>query len=387
MSLSLILLVVTSLALDPQTCHGSNISIGGLFATELGGRYWENEALSAARIAVLNINGDSTILSGVKLTLSLVDTSIAESLCTISNVSTESIAAVKENLLRSTIEQEINRSKPVAMIGPAFTNETKMVTRILDSHGVLLMGYSSEDTALSDKSLYPLYSRVCPSVADSGKALADIAELLKIRSCQIIVENSHTYSDISRSFQAAALGKIRIEKNYTWNFGNETELKVLIRNFSRLSMLSTNVFLFMSTGSKIAFFNEVELIQISEEYFWISTDFELPLNNAQHLPDSYIGISYEANTTTAAFQMLQSVWASLPSSSYPGLEQLASNVYISAAYDAVYAVAHALDLVVRSGAEQAWNSTAMLGALRQVKFEGASGYISFNSNRDQEVTR
>ncbi|EKX31913.1 hypothetical protein GUITHDRAFT_121912 [Guillardia theta CCMP2712] len=387
MSVSLILLlVVTSLALNPPTCYGSNISIGGLFATELGGRYWENEALSAARIAVLNINGDSTILSGVKLTLNLVDTSIAESLCTISNVSTQSIAAVKENLLRSTIEQEINRSKPVAMIGPAFTNETKMVTRILDSHGVLLMGYSSDDTAFSDKSLYPLYSRVCPSVADSGKALADIAELLKIRSCQIIVENSHAYSDISQSFQAAVLGKVRIEKNYTWNFGNETELKVLVRNFSRLSMLSTNVFLFMSTGSKIAFFNEVELIQVSDEYSWLSTDFDVPLN-AKHLPDSYIGISYQANTTTAAFQKLQSVWTSLPSSSYPGLEQLASNVYISAAYDAVYAVAHALDVVVRSDAEQAWNSTAMLGALSQVKFEGASGYISFNSNNDLGVTR
>eukprot|EP00960_Hanusia_phi_P067534 766649-Hanusia_phi.AAC.6 len=367
-------------------CHANNISIGGLFATELGSLYWENAALSAARIAILSINEDSAILPNFKLSLNVIDTSISESLCTISNVSSQSIHAVKERLIRSAIESEINRSHPVAMIGPAFSNETMIVNKILDAYGILQMGYSTEDLSLSNKSLYPLYSRVCPSAADTGRAFADIAYLLKIKHCQIIVENARTYSDLSDSFQAAVFGKVRIEENYTWNFGNETELRILISKFSSLSMLSTNVFLFLSLESKIVFFQEISLMNISDKYFWFSTDFEVPLN-FKNLPDSYIGISYEANSTAVAFQKLRSVWSSLPRSAYPGVDQLESNVYIPAAYDAVYAIALAIQEVVKNGADQVHNSTALMAALRRVNFEGATGPISFKFNNDLGLTR
>ena len=52
-------------------------------------------------------------------------------------------------------------------------------------------------------------------------------------------------------------------------------------------------------------------------------------------------------------------------------------------YDAVMSLAYALQAVTESGASVE-NSTALLGAMREVEFDGASGKVAFDALLDRQ---
>ncbi len=374
---SLSFLVVPSASVAQFNAHETvhpqqtTIKLGGLFP--LSGRLAGGgvERRAAAQMAIDQINANTSFLSNVKLELLVKDTKT-------------------DPATGTTVANEAISAGVVGIIGAASSSVSKAIATVAAQKKIPQISYSSTSPSLSDKQLYPYFMRVVPPDSQQGSALAHIIQNFKFTDIATI-STSDDYG----------LGGIGVVENVSKTLGINVATKQ--RFTPGAADVTTQLQAIKDSGAKvivintviqdaITVFSQMSKVGISPKngYTWFGTDG--PTQEAVFANDTKIKDALQGMVGTApnrgsgsSFDAFVNLWKTCngkTSTDYAGCGDTTPNTYAPFAYDAVYAFAHAIDKMLK--ANQAVNDGAkLLETLKGLKFQGATGLITFDKNGDR----
>ena len=128
-------------------------------------------------------------------------------------------------------------------------------------------------------------------------------------------------------------------------------------------------------------------MSINEDFQWIGTSYTA---HDGYTPETMeqlkgmVGIEFQFNQG-AQYESFLDLWESCngqTQAQYAGCGDREPNLYAPFAYDAVYAFARALDNIIKAELD-ASDGDLLLQELYGLRFEGATGLVSFDSNGDR----
>jgi len=360
----------------------STLTIGGMFP--LTGRLASGgvQREAAARIAVENINADPTILPSTTLEMIVQDTH------------TQPSFGLQIMLDFATIGVS-------GVIGAASSSVSGVAAMAGSIYDIPQISYSSTSSELSNKEIYPFFSRVVPPDSQQGEALA--------RLCAYF-----GWDRVAALSTTDAIGTQTIE--IFTNMAEKEGIRILSYNTfppntrpsgsgpnPDMDSLRSSLLTIKSTGAKIiliaalvgdaqvALREAVNLGMTGPDVVFVGTDavvqeglflnedgsFDSETANALRgmigsRPKSASGPLYEAFLDD---------WEMRDPSQYPGAGTRSINAFAPFAYDVIYTFARAADQIFRNGEE--FTHSHYLEVIRGIEFEGLTGDIRFQPNGDR----
>ncbi|MHA2251444.1 MAG: ABC transporter substrate-binding protein [Candidatus Kariarchaeaceae archaeon] len=353
----------------------AEIKLGGLFPLTgtLSGGGVEREA--AFRMAIEEINEDTTLLPDSELTYLVKDTNTDPA--TGVSVAGELISWGADGLVGAA-------SSSVSMAvasGPAKTSKVPQIS------------YSSTNALLSDKATYPYFLRVAPPDSIQGVALANIVDEMGWKHVSTLATSDDYGQGGIEVFEdaATALG-ITIEESQ--KFAREetdvkSQLQVIKDGDAKVIVLNVIV-----GDAKTVFAQAADIGLTAEEgYIWVGTDG--PTQSQVFEGDAALEAAMQGMIGTrpntgfgTVYDDFVTMWSDCKGSDSTEYEGCGPddlpNTYATFAYDAVYAFAHAFEAMIADDAAYPFDGDLLLAELYKTDFTGATGPVSFNVDGDRE---
>ena len=361
MGLMLLSMMATNIKAMPQKTHAlpAEIKIGGVFPITARPDAGPDRR-DGFLIAITEINnqtGDDRILpEGVTLVSNVQDDL---------NTAAGGTAAA-ETLLAWGVD---------IVLGSSGSSVSAAMASALTPTKVVQISYASSSPALSDRSLYPYFMRVCASDADQGLAIAKLVSAFGWTRGAVIHTSDSYGTGLIEIFKEAYTGEILTDQAFE---AGATDVSAQVQSIKDKDpeFIVGN---FIDEDAKTVMKKAHDLGML--DYVWITTDgwstqatiTDVKVKEAMNYsigsnpaPATGTGLS-DFNTT-----WFDPVWSWLET---PGNSQDTGtpfNSYAPFSYDAVYVAAKGL------AAAGTTDGDALLTALYTVTHEGATGTIEFN---------
>ena len=347
----------------------TDIKLGGLFPLTgtLAGGGVEREA--AFRIAIEEINADSTLLPDHTLVPLIKDTGTDPA--TGAQVAGEVISDGAVGIVGAA-----SSSVSIAIAsGPAKTSKVPQIS------------YSSTNADLSDKDTYPYFLRVVPPDSVQGVALANIADEMGWGQVATLASSDDYGAGGIGNFETAA-GDLGIDILASEKFTQgATDIKTQLQNIkdSGAKIIVLNVIV----GDAITVFSQAGDLALTSEngYHWVGTDGSTQaavFENSTTVKTNMQGMIGTAPNRGSGdvFEAFLDIWEDKDPADYAGAGDRTPNTYATFAYDAVYTFAHAFAAMIEAGTDYT-DGDALLAELYNTDFTGATGPLTFDENGDR----
>ena len=326
-----------------------------------------------------------------------------------------------------------NGSGVHAVIGAACTDASASAADYLTKFQIPQLSPSSTGSALSDGVAYPFFARTPPSDAWQSFALADVIEhLLKAeRVATVNYEEAHWTSTMQAFADEANTRSLRVLASTSFT-NDQTNLSSHVDVLRRSGALV--VVLFAPAAEASRFINATQAAGL-DDIVWVGSESvtlavrDMVTGNSDQASRlrgfAGIGASGAAGDAYTAFQSRLSafkatvmgygwctaetdddgryLWASdVPSwvaQALPTItgqphtvstclwagDDAANDFYAAFAYDAVYAMAYAIERTLAAAPHDPIDGTTLMGQLLNTTFLGATGLVAFDKNGDRDA--
>eukprot|EP00960_Hanusia_phi_P066310 766373-Hanusia_phi.AAC.3 len=357
------------------------IVVGGMYVVSWNKGYADADAAAAAMVAAMMINEDQTLLSGIDFRLEIGDTSAVRAISQNGFLTAGNFQLVRQNAM-SAIVKNLSVNGATAVVGPGFSSETLLTLTAMKNLDLNMfdISYSSTSDVLSNMTKYPNFARTCPSDNLQGQAIADVLGHFQWKRCQLIGCQDVYCTGLAQKFllRSQELG-IVVEQTYFWEFGNPSGTRSLLTNMYQNCSNSRLYILAMHNTDALELFDAANAIGAAGDIIWLGSESVTSL--ASGLPVGYLGMKVGFNETSPQFKRMTDFWGKLDPNEYPGLKNVYTNPYLVLSYDATYAIARAFDIMIKKE-KSIINVTAIEETFRSLRFNGASGLVSFSQNLD-----
>lgn len=177
--------------LPPGSLSKVPVYLGGMFPlSKSEDAVWSRPGiLQGALMALERINQDFRILKNYTLELIIKDTQCKTALIL--------------NAFIEFVSQSHNKSI-VGILGPACSVQTEIIAEVSPLYNTIVMGYSVEGVALTDREKYPLFFRTSPSYADFKYAYATLFEFFKWKQYASLTDTNYVSSTVTATHQHLA---------------------------------------------------------------------------------------------------------------------------------------------------------------------------------------
>ena len=334
-------------------------------------------------------------------------------------------------------QTSFNGSGVQAVIGAACTDASASAADYLTRYQIPQLSPSSTGSALSDGVTYPFFARTPPSDAWQSFALADVVEhLIKAeRVATVSYEQAHWTSSMQAFTDEANTRSLRVLASTSFANG-QTNLSSNVDVLRRSGALV--VVLFAPAAEASRFINATQAAGL-DDIVWVGSESvtlavrnmvtgnsdQAKLQASRLRGFAGIGASGAAGEAYTAFQSRLSafratvmgygwctaetdddgryLWASdVPSwvaQALPTItgqphtvstclwagDDVVNDFYAAFAYDAVYAMAYAIERTLAAAPHDPIDGTTLMGQLLNTTFLGATGLVAFDKNGDRDA--
>ncbi|KAJ7382200.1 hypothetical protein OS493_036532 [Desmophyllum pertusum] len=401
-----------------------DVMLGGLFSVHLQGasedQCGELDTLGLARVlamifAVENINNDSKLLSNVTLGYDIRD------YCeTIPKATRITCDLFKDKCFMNITQSKKGRKSIMALMGPEESSTAVVIGGCLHMLDVLGMSTSATSPELSSDTYSHMY-RTVPSDTFRAKAIADIVEHFKWSYIAAVgQDDSYGKNGLWSLVKEAATRNHSFCVAMTEFIPHDsrfTSIRNIVTTLRRLENIRV-VILWLFGSYPRHFFNEVNSQNLTGRVWILSDEFtsysdsDYPALDGSIIvqPRSFPDVGFQKALTIKAIHEYFPEWwreittlisncsASMEDTSNKGVcfqnfINRVQNSYASYIIDAVYSVAHALDILVQESSSNMTDNdhhrklnmdiNAMKRLLSKVNFVGLTGNISFNELGDR----
>eukprot|EP00741_Cyanophora_paradoxa_P023125 tig00021569_g22335.t1 len=290
------------------------------------------------------------------------------------------------------------------VVGLRTSKAAEPMSYVLNSFAIVHTSISASAPAFSNKKDYPFYSRMVPSDALQGQALARLAFSYGWRRCAIASTLDVYGAGVLSAFVAEArvLG-LAVLAAPTFLSGSSGP--ALSATVAALKASDARVIVLAALHTDVAPLLEAAAAGglVGDDFAWllsdsITADSSLRGKSAAAL-DALRGAvgmrAFGGGPRTPEYAQLIAKWASLDPAKYTGAGVPFLTYYAPFAYDAVWAYARALDAMARDGVDfSRYNFTGAQGTrnslgpalfryLARVSFAGATGPVAFTPEGDR----
>merc|ERR1712137_81909 len=364
--------VIGSLIVQAQV--PSEVTLLGLFAqTGAFGSPDQFEWLSAARVAVENVNADPDILPNTQILLDYSDTQTLE------------IVGVGNYL------EQVNNSGPrIGVIGASSSKVCAAVSFVTSWYELPMVSFSCTSPSLSDKTNHPYFLRGVPPDTAQGRALADLLEYFEFDGLDIAaISTADEYGARGiEAFRNAAVAKgmnvVRVEQFVTGTLDVSSQVQSLKDSESRVFvsfMLASDYY----SVVKEAIAQEI----VGDRYVWFCADgcatsdsfYSVTDGEREYDQEVYDAMVGSFGTTPAGgrgpqYEALLVQWEQLDPEEYPGAGKSFMHPFAAVSYDIIFAYAYAIESLIDENIEI--NGNTLLTSLNQTEFEGVTGLFKFD---------
>ncbi|XP_010276016.1 PREDICTED: glutamate receptor 3.4-like [Nelumbo nucifera] len=345
--------------------RSSVVNLGALFTfnSTIG-----KVAMPAIKAAVDDVNSDTTILQGTKLSLIVQDSNCSGFLGTI-----EALQMMEKGV--------------VAVIGPQSSVISHVISHVVNELHVPLLSFAATDPTLSALQ-YPYFLRTTQSDLFQMQAVADLVEFNGWREViAIFVDDDYGRNGISTLGDALAKKRSKISYKAAFTPGaSRSEINDLLVG---INLMESRVYVVhVHPDSGLTIFSLANTLgMMGSGYVWIATDW-LPsvLDSSEpvdpdimNLIQGVVALRHHTPDSNLKKKFL-SRWSNLQQK---GNASSSLNSYGLYAYDTVWLIAHALDEFLNEGGNISFSSDPKLhdangsklhlAALRS--FEGGQGLV------------
>jgi len=359
-------------AIDKPQEAQRNVTVALLYALTAAGFH---DHITAAQLALDTIE-EKGMLPNIRLKPTVVDTSVMRALNSAANAEQYARDAV------IAVADEVASAGAVAAVGARRSSDVLLLAPALGD--TLLLTPSATAAVLSNVTEFPNFGRLCMPDSKQARALADLVVYFKWTKivmvhcddvyCRGLARNTRdelermgvsldiqmeSSADLSQDDAGTLSSAIADNLAKCDDFSSDTMAGVLLLHHEEPGKLLLE-----------------KAAAIGLETSWLVSD-GIKMSSIGHVATAVGEIvavqpSGGGGTGHSAYQRLAQQ-----------LPQAAERPYVQNTYDAVMSLAYALQAVTESGASVE-NSTALLGAMREVEFDGASGKVAFVALLDRQ---
>eukprot|EP01096_Ripella_sp_DP13-Kostka_P011698 TRINITY_DN477_c2_g3_i4.p1 TRINITY_DN477_c2_g3~~TRINITY_DN477_c2_g3_i4.p1 ORF type:complete len:816 (-),score=294.24 TRINITY_DN477_c2_g3_i4:361-2808(-) len=338
--------------------------------------------------AMQDINNDPRLLNGTHLTINAVNSQLLSPV-----------------LLGQALRQRTAGS--VAFVGGLFELDGSPLSVISNVLQVASVATLSSDSALSDKSKFPMFVRFRPASEQQSNAIFDLFDFFYSRTRQLqwrqigVVSTATPYGiTLSNAFLNTAETRNFYITSYQQFLGvtsDNTNLAVrdITQQVTQLKESKARVFVSLMQTSDMQFLieNAIQYGMFAPDYVWLCADAcatNILHLNFSFIPDKavivkeyfnaipgFLGVASSAGYGTPSFTALVDAYQK----QFNSTQRL--GVYPAPLYDAYYAVAIALDSILKENPNAVINPLELAQAIRNVTFRGITGPIEFTEDGDR----
>lgn len=264
------------------------------------------------------------------------------------------------------------------VIGSSGSSVSAAMASELTSTKVVQVSYASSSPALSDRTLYPYFMRVCASDADQGIAIAKLVKAFNWTQGAVIHTSDSYGTGLIEIFKSNYNDTGTVLTDQSFEAG-ATDVSAQVQALKDVDpdFIVGN---FIDEDAKTVMKKAADLDML--DYVWITTDgwsttATITDADVKAAMNNSIGTN-PAPSSGTGLQDFNSTWFNTTFSYLAGPANSqatgqAFNSYAPFAYDAVYVVAKGL------AAANDIDGDLLLAALYDVEHDGATGHIEFNS--------
>ncbi len=383
------------------------------------------QRLEAMLFAIDAINNDETVLSDVTLGANILDTCSRDTYAL--EQSLEYVRASLSNLDTGTYKcddgsdaERTDVSFPVAgVVGGSYSTVSIQVANLFRLFRIPQVSYASTSVTLSDKSRFDYFARTVPPDNFQAKAMADIVRYFNWTYVSTVASqgnygergiDSFRYEARARNICLAVQQKI--EQSATEEDLDEIINELLEKRSARV------VILFLRVEDAKALLSAAKRQGVTNHFIWLASDGwgkqDIPVNNNQLAAEGaltlelqaaalkpfdeyFMSLRPETNTRNPWFREF---WEKLkhcrlpynlsvpyerPSQPCTGSEHITPSEYqqeskIQFVYDAVYAMAHALDMMTKDACGHLKRKSKRKRCIKELNIDGARLYKEYLLN-------
>ncbi|MFQ5980850.1 MAG: ABC transporter substrate-binding protein [Candidatus Heimdallarchaeota archaeon] len=262
------------------------------------------------------------------------------------------------------------------VIGSSGSSVSAAMAAVLGAQKIVQISYASSSPSLSDRTLYPYFMRTAASDAWQGEALADLATSFGWSTGAVIHTSDSYGTGLIDVFTDAWGGTVATDQQFdpgTTDVGAQVQaIKDADPDFVVGNFIDEDAATVMQKAYDL---DAVGMPWLMTDG-WSTTATVGKATKVKNAMQRMIG-SNPAPSTGAGYAAFNDSWFDaewnyLEGPAHSQTSGTAFNSYAPLAYDAVYAAAHGL------AAANTTDGDALLAALYDVTFEGASGSIAFD---------
>ena len=374
----LVALVQQLLVLHLST--GDKITIGTLFRSG-----WAQTHLAAARVAAEHINKNASILGHHELEIVSVDIEAAAA----GGGGDGDIDELKMCFFTNALEEGIAGAK--ALIGVGYSSDARLVSSLLKNRSLPLLSHAASASEFSNKTIHPYFSRMSPSNENEASILVDAASEYVFQNGTkspgvMLISCDDTYClDGAKHVKARASETgIKIWQHLVLpseTFRSDVSGWPLVQNIFVNCKQTRVVVLFTHAEQADEVFKAADHLGEINKTIWVA-NFDVTTRSTMS-PVGLIGLKPASPGNTSFGETIISFWKTLNTTTYPGLNQVEQDLYTQWAFDAVYAVAYALDALYTTNHSVAVSASDLQQEIRTRTFAGLSGQVAFDDNGDR----
>lgn len=290
--------------------------------------------------------------------------------------------------------QDLEHVKVPLFVGPLYSASAKIASILAKDWWVPVLSPAASAPTLSNKQLYPTFSRSLPTDAAVGVAYAALCVKMQWFHVAVINSNDEFGVNLVAQFRNASV-PLGIETLTSVTFSAQAipfQLNEIKRAGARIILLATQVNDLATTWQAA-----VKLGMTGAPYVWINPDSDSalldPTRNGGIDFTGLLSIHPYVNISSPQYLNFTAKW----SAQYRQDARLAYNStgpdsYSPFAYDSVWAGAHAIKVML----EQQWNFSSsnetykyllraeLLRQIRAISFTGLTGLFSLDDKGDRE---
>lgn len=355
---------------------GLNLTIALLYAHSSDSD--SPDDIAAAQIGLDMVQADDDVLPDFQLNAVLIDTSRVRTLNAAGSAEANLQQYVDEEA--SAVGLQVAQAGAVAAVGAGYSSDAIAISPALG--GIPLLSFSATAAVLSNSSQYPNFGRLCMPDAQQALALADLAAYTGWTKI-VMIHCDDVYCRGLAQDTREALEQLGVHLDGEYVSGGITtksDAEQLMATV-QLDITDCNGWDGDPSAGIILLDHDQEgrlLLEAAATLgirtSWLTPDGigSRPLEAALEAVGEVISVRPGGvNTRHDKYRQLV---ARLP--------QSATDSYTMHNFDAIWTLAYALDAAIRRGSD-ATNGTAVLEAMHEVEFDGASGEVIFDSNLDR----
>jgi ABC-type branched-subunit amino acid transport system substrate-binding protein/ABC-type proline/glycine betaine transport system substrate-binding protein len=349
--------------------------------TELEGTEQEKLEQAAVQLALERINADSSLLPSIRLQpfIHPSGVSVLRSLGADTHYSGFQTVAARQMVA------DLVQAGAVAAVGAGWSSENLVLAPHLRAAGLPIISHSATAGVLSNSTEYPFFARACPADTLQGAALADLIAHYGWNSVGVVHCDDAYCVGLLRDLKSNLAQDIMSTKMVSERgMQSQDSIRAVVSEIH--NEIASCKEKDASRGEKSAVLvllvHDDAAESITREIRQLSTSLNIDLLATESIGSSIPG-PFIRNSGMISLRLPISSGGEVTAA----LGQKVGLGFVLTAYDATWALAHAIHGAIQRGADLHAGSFGkeLLRDLRNVSFNGASGAVSFDSNLDRKM--